>query len=117
MMKILNDGKYADNNVDFQEYEGKQYNPNYEYGGQVVEYNDDLSIVKIGNKLTVGDKMEILMPDSLVPVEFTIDKLYDTEDNSEIETINPGKIGQTAKMKLPVKCKEGYVIRRKKNLT
>ena len=105
------------NNKDYQEYEGKQYNPNYEFGGQVVEYNSDLSIVKIGNKLTVGDQMEILVPDSLVPIEFTIDKLYDTEDNSEIETVNPGKIGQTAKMKLPVECKEGYVIRRKKNLT
>ncbi len=102
------------NNRDYQEYEGKQYNPNYEFGGQVLEYSDDLSIVKIGNKLTVGDKMEILLPDKLAPVEFTIDKLYDVESGEEIETINPGKIGQAVKMHLPIECKEGYVIRRKR---
>ena len=101
-------------NKDYQEFEGKQYNPEYEYGAQVVSYNKDKSIVKIGNKLSVGDKMEILIPHQIEVEEFTINKMWDTETDEEIETINPGKIGQSVKMHLPIKCEEGYMIRRKK---
>ena len=103
------------NNKDFQEFSGKQYNPNYEYGGQVIEYNDENSIIKIGNKLTKGDKLEILIPNKIEPVQFTIDKLFDSETNQEIEFINPGRFGQTVKMHLPIKCESGYIIRRIKN--
>lgn len=39
------------NNRDFQEYEGKQYNPNFEYGGKLIEYDSEKSIVEIKNKL------------------------------------------------------------------
>lgn len=102
------------NNKDFQEYEGKQYNPEYEYGAQVLEYNEDKSIIKIGNKLTVGDKMEILIPNKIEVEEFTINKMWDTETEEEIETINPGKLGQSVKIHLPIKCEEGWMIRRKK---
>ena len=101
-------------NKDFQEYEGKQYNPEYEYGAQVLEYNEDKSILKIGNKLNVGDKMEILIPDRITPEEFTINKMWDTETDEEIETVNPGKLGQSVKMHLPIKCETGWMIRRKK---
>lgn len=102
------------NNKDFQEFEGKQYNPEYEYGAEVLEYNEDKSIVKIGNKLNIGDKMEIIIPNEIKPEEFIIDKMWDTETNEEVETVNPGKIGQTVKMHLPIKCEEGWMIRRKK---
>ena len=37
------------NNRDFQDFSAKQYNQEYEYGGIVQEYNEDKSIVKIGN--------------------------------------------------------------------
>ncbi len=102
------------NNKDYQEYEGKQYNPEYEYGAQVIEYNENKSTIKIGNKLTVGDKMEILIPNKIEVKEFTIDKMYDVETDEEIETVNPGKLDQSVKIKLPIKCKEGWMIRRKK---
>ncbi len=102
------------NNKDFQEFEGKQYNPEYEYGAEVQEYNENKSIVKIGNKLNVGDKMEIIIPNKIEPVEFIIDKMWDTETDEEVQTVNPGKIGQTVKMHLPIKCEEGWMIRRKK---
>ena len=94
--------------------ERKQYNPEYEYGAQVLEYNEDKSILKIGNKLNVGDKMEILIPDRITPEEFTINKMWDTETDEEIETVNPGKLGQSVKMHLPIKCETGWMIRRKK---
>ena len=46
------------NNKDFQEYEGKQYNPNYEFGAKVLDTVDGKTIVEIKNKLNVGDELE-----------------------------------------------------------
>ena len=41
-----------------------------------------------------------------------IQKLILTDE--EIETVNPGKLGQSVKMHLPIKCETGWMIRRKK---
>ena len=71
------------NNKDFQEFSGKQYNPNYEYAGQVKKYDEDKSIIKIGNKLNVGDKLEIIIPNKIKVEEFTINKLWDVETDEE----------------------------------
>ena len=102
------------NNKDFQEYEGKQYNPNYEYAGQVVEYNEDKSVLAVKNRLVVGDKMEIIIPNKIEVEEFTINKMWDDETGEEIEYVNPGKDGQKVLMHLPIKCEEGFIIRKKK---
>lgn len=102
------------NNKDFQEYEGKQYNPNYEFGGKVVEYNEDKSIVEIKNKLTVGDTLEVIIPGQIENYKFTIDKLFDPETDEEINTVNPGRAGQTVKMQIPIKVEENWILRRKK---
>lgn len=102
------------NNKDFQEYEGRQYNSDYEFGGKVIEYNKDKSIVEIRNKLCVGDLLEIVIPGKIEVESFTIDKLWDIETDEEINSVNPGKLGQQVKIKLPVKCEKGWVIRRKK---
>lgn len=101
-------------NKDFQEYEGKQYNSDYEFGGKILEYNKDKSIVEIKNKLTVGDTLELLVPGKIEPFEFKIDKLWDTDTNEEIETVNPGKDGQTVKLNIPETVEAGWVLRRKK---
>ena len=102
------------NNKDFQEYEGKQYNPNYEFGGIVVKYEEEKSLIEIKNKLTVGDEMEIIIPNKIEPYKFTITKLWDEDTDEEISTINPGRSGQCVKMQLPIKCEENWIIRRKK---
>lgn len=102
------------NNKDFQEYEGKQYNPNYEFGGIVVKYEEEKSLLEIKNKLTVGDELEILIPGKIEPYRFTITNLWDEETDEPIETINPGRSGQCVKIKLPIKCEENWIIRRKK---
>ena len=101
-------------NKDIQEYEGKQYNANYEFGGKVVGLENDKSIIEIRNKLSVGDELEILIPGKLEPTKFTIDKLWDIETKEEIETVNPGKQGQQVLMKLPIETQENWIIRRKK---
>ena len=102
------------NNKDFQEYEGKQYNPNYEFGGKIIEKKDKLVTVEIRNKLSIGDKLEILIPYQNKPQSFTIDKLYDVETDEEISTVNPGKMGQAVKMQIPYDVKEGWILRRLK---
>ena len=79
-------------NKDIQEYSGKQYNEQYQFGGKVVSAvsrEEDKSIVEIRNRLQVGDVMEIIVPHQLEPVEFIIDKLWDVETDKEIEVINP----------------------------
>ena len=102
------------NNKDIQEYEGKQYNANYEFGGKVVEYNEEKSIIEIRNRLQIGDELELLIPNVLEPVKFKIEKLWDIETDKEIDAVNPGKFGQQVKIKLPVKCEKDWIIRRKK---
>ena len=102
-------------NKDFQEYEGKQYNLEYEFGGKVIDYSEEKSIIEIRNKLSVGDTLEILIPGTINNYVFTINKLWDTETEDEIQTVNPGKLGQTVKLKLPIKCEKDWIIRRKKD--
>lgn len=102
------------NNKDFQEYEGKQYNLEYEFGGKVIEYSEDKSLVEIRNKLNVGDILEILIPGTIDNFVFTIEELWDSETGESIEFVNPGKLGQTVKIKLPIKCEKDWIIRRKK---
>lgn len=102
------------NNKDFQEYEGKQYNPDYEFGGKVVEYMDNLSTIEIRNRLQNGDTMEIILPGQIKPVVFNIDQLYDADTEEKIAFVNPGKAEQKVKMHLPIACQKDLVIRRKK---
>lgn len=102
------------NNKDFQEYEGKQYNENYEFGGKVVETHSKKNRIEIRNKLSIGDQMEIIIPHQIQPVEFTIEKLWDAETEEPILTVNPGKRGQQVKMELPIQAEPGWILRRKK---
>ena len=102
------------NNKDFQEYEGKQYNLQYEFGGKVISKEEDKTIIEIKNKLSLGDEMEIIIPHTIETVKFKIDKLWDIETDEEIETVNPGRAGQKVKMILPIEVEENWILRRKK---
>ncbi len=102
------------NNKDFQEFEGKQYNPDYEFGGKIVEYNQDKSVIEIKNKLFVGDTLEIIIPGTIDVFKFNIDRLWDAETEEEIDSVSPGKKGQLVKIHLPIKCENNWIIRRKK---
>mgnify|MGYP000162242608 FL=1 len=104
------------NNKDFQEYEGKQYNPDYEFGGKIIEDKSANSrvLIEIKNKLSVGDTLELIIPNEIKPQTFTIEKLYDSETGEEINTVNPGKQGQTVILEIPFEVKKGWILRRKK---
>ena len=117
------------NNKDFQEYEGKQYNPNYEFGGKILEDKNKENetekskvastkyepvLVEIKNKLSVGDTLELIVPNEIEVKSFKIEKLYDSETGEEIQTVNPGKLGQTVRLLIPFEVKKGWILRRKK---
>ena len=104
------------NNKDFQEYEGKQYNPDYEFGGKILEDKSANSsvLIEIKNKLSVGDTLELIIPNEIKPQAFIIEKLYDSETGEEISTVNPGKQGQTVILEIPFEVKKGWILRRKK---
>ena len=101
-------------NKDFQEYEGKQYNPNYEFGGKIIGCSNGKIIVEIKNKLVVGDYLEVIIPNKIKPYEFKIEQLWDTETDEEIQFVNPGKAGQSVKMNIPISVENGWILRRKK---
>jgi len=102
-------------NKDFQEYQGRQYNENFEYAGKVVEVLEANKVVlEIKNKLSVGDKLEIIVPNQIDTVNFEINKLWDVETNEEIEFVNPGKAEQKVILELPICGEEGYILRRVK---
>jgi len=101
-------------NKDIQEYSGRQYNENYEFGGKVVGYVNEKAIIEIKNKLQVGDLIEIIVPKKIETVDFKIDKLWDYETDEEIKEISPGIKGQKVKMELPIKCEKDWILRRAK---
>ena len=101
-------------NKDIQDLSGRQYNDKYEFGGKILEYKEEKSIIEIKNKLAVGDTIEIIIPNQLEPETFKIEKLWDDETEEEIESVSPGVKGQKVLMKLPMKCENGWILRRKK---
>ena len=103
------------NNQDIHDFDGKSENLDYEYGAKVIKKDkDDIYIVEIKNKLSLGDKLEILLPNTIDECKFTIEKLYDVKNDKEIETINPGIKGQQVKIKIPYELVPGTIIRRKR---
>lgn len=102
------------NNRNVQDYSGRQYNENYEFGGKVVEYDEEKSTIEIKNKLQIGDELEIIVPFKLEPIAFKIEKLWNYDTEEKIESVSPGVKGQKVKMKLPIKCEKDWILRRKK---
>ena len=106
------------NNQDIHDLDGKSENMNYEYGAKVIDRIDEknnIYLVEIKNKLSIGDSLEVLFPNTLDKGIFTIEKLFDVDTNEKIQTVNPGKKGQKVKIVIPFnKLSPGTVIRRKK---
>ncbi len=104
------------NNTDFQDYSGRQYNAEYEFGGKVIEQlEDEKVLIEIRNKLSVGDNLELLVPGQIQPAQFTIDALWNDETGEKIDTVNPGKAEQKVILRIPNEVAEGWILRRKKN--
>ncbi len=103
-----------ENNQDIHDFDGQSENVQYEYAGKVIDVTEDLTIIEIKNKLSIGDKLDVLYPEEIDLKEFVITELIDINTNEQIDTINPGKKGQLVKIKIPYEVSEGLVIRRKK---
>lgn len=109
-----------DKNPDIHDFSGFSENTEYEYGAKVTALHEELGenvhLVEIRNKLSVGDFLEILLPDSLDVLKFNITELYDVNTKESISCVNPGIKGQSVYIKLPAFVKEGSIIRRKKDV-
>ena len=102
-------------NQDIHDFDGKSENLEYEYGARVVEkLEDNIYVAEIKNKLSLGDRLEILLPNSIEECSFNIEELYDIKNGQSIDTINPGIKGQQVKIKIPYDLVPGTIIRRKR---
>ena len=101
-------------NKDFQDYAGRQYNSDYEFGGKIIKSIEDKVLIEIRNKLSVGDTLELIVPGKIEPIVFTIDELWNDETMEKIDTVNPGKAEQKVVLKIPYEVKSGWILRRKK---
>lgn len=103
------------NNKDFQDYGGHQYNNDYEFGGKIIEDQGDRMLIEIRNKLSVGDYLELIIPNQIEPVKFEIEKLWNDETLEEIDTVNPGRSEQKVILNKPdIKVEKDWILRRKK---
>ena len=104
-----------DQNQDIHDFDGKSENLEYEYGARIISKEENnIYIAEIKNKLSLGDRLEILLPDSIEECAFNIEELYDIKNDKPIQTINPGIKGQQVKIKIPYDLVAGTVIRRKR---
>jgi putative protease len=106
-----------ENNQDIHDLDGKSENLSYEYGAKIISKCDDkeyIYLIEIKNKLSIGDTLEVLYPNSISTDMFIIEDLYDEKTDKKIDTINPGKKGQLVKIKIPYELENGMILRRKK---
>ena len=105
------------NNQDIHDLDGKNENPYYEYVAKVdSNLGNNIYQVEIKNKLSIGDKLQVLFTDSFDKGEFEIKELFDEKTNEKIDTVNPGVKGQLVKINIPFdNLKPGTVIRKVKN--
>ena len=102
-------------NQDIHDFDGFSENLKYEYGARVKQkLENNLYLVEIRNKLSVGDTLDVMIPGTILPNEFVIEELYDTETKEQITHVNPGVKGQSVIIKVPYNMEKDYVIRRKK---
>jgi putative protease len=103
------------NNQDIHDYDGKSENLEYEYGAKIIEkLENGIYVAEIKNKLSLGDRLEILLPNSIEECAFNIEELYDIKNGKPIDTVNPGIKGQQVKIKIPYELEPGTIIRRKR---
>ena len=102
-------------NQETQDYRGRQYNEEFEYAAKSLEKSDKEGyvLVEIKNKLSVGDFIEVIVPEELKAKSFTIETMLDAETKESILEINPGKKGQEVILKIPFEIDKGLVMRRK----
>ena len=103
------------NNQDIHDFDGFSENLKYEYGARVKELEgNDLYLVEIRNKLSVGDILDVMVPGKIDPHEFQVEELYDSKTKEKIDHVNPGIKGQSVIIRAPYKMEKDYIIRRKK---
>ena len=102
---------FSDGKKSIEEIIGIALKNNVGYLAFAEHYN--LASYNVARRLA-GDKIEIIVPNQIEPEIIIIENLWDPETGEKINTINPGRAGQTVKMQCPIKCKPNWILRRKK---
>ncbi len=100
----------GDISMEQQLYNMRSENPTQEFVGIVREYDSETNyaIIEQRNYFTTNDKLEVFGP-GLLPIEFEIDSITDIDGNALDAARHPK---QVLKIKVPVKVKENYMIRK-----
>lgn len=80
---------------DAQVYESSAYTKTYDFAGIVMEYitDENMMIVEQRNNFAVGDEMEIMFPNGIHFIQYTVNSIFD-------EFMNPAKVAPHAQQKL-----------------
>ena len=80
----------------------------------MIWVNGDIVELIHFKEILVASLALILIPNKIEAYEFVIEEMWDNETDEKVDHVNPGRAGQCVKMKLPIKCERGWIIRRKK---
>jgi len=102
-------------NQSIHDFDGMGENLSYEYGAKVTKKIDkNKYLVEIRNKLVIGDKLDILVPEIIDTCEFDILRMWDAKTEEEVNFVNPGTKGKSVIIEIPFDLDEGTIIRRLK---
>ncbi|MBN1948787.1 MAG: U32 family peptidase [Candidatus Cloacimonetes bacterium] len=65
-----------------QHYENSAYIRSHQYLGEILTQEEELLLVNIKAKFSVGDLIEMIFPDAASDLEFRVTRIYDEENNS-----------------------------------
>lgn len=66
----------------------------WRYAGQVLAQKDNRLTILVKDKITLGTKLEILLPHQWGPYSFVVKEMYHPHTNTPVEQISPGALNQ-----------------------
>ncbi len=73
----------------------------WRYAGQVLEQTGNRLTLLVKDKITIGTKLDILLPNQWAPYSFVVKEMYHPHTDTFVEQISPGKVDQKIDVVLP----------------
>jgi putative protease len=81
-----------------QDYIDTSSKSNYKNAGVIKNITKGFLTIELKHKLKKGNEIEILSPFKFEPVKIILNEIYDKDNNSLVEELSPGKVGQSVKI-------------------
>ncbi len=78
---------------------------NWRYAGQIIKQEKNRLTVLVKDKICVGTKLEILIPQQWKPYTFIVKKMFHPATDTPVETISPGGLNQKIDIVFDENCK------------